>query len=83
MDLPQPLSNAINRVQPLDKELLTHISKRLLVNVAVYVETLYQVQSMLSNPPSDQKLNTLSDPGKYDKYFQTINKTHLYGSLQE
>ena len=38
---------------------------------------------MLSSPPSDQKLNTLSDPGNYDKYFQTINKPHLHASLQE
>ena len=53
------------------------------MNVSVYVQTLYQVQSMLSYPPSDQKLNTLSDPGNYDKYFQTINKTHLHASLQE
>ena len=83
MDFPQTLSNARNRGQPQDEELLTHITKRLLVNVSVYVETLYQVQSMLSNPPSDQKLNTLSDPGNYDKYFQKINKTHLHVSLKE
>ena len=83
MDFHQPLSNARNRGQPRDEELLIHITKRLLVNIAVYVQTLYRVQSMLSNPPYDQKINTLSYPENYDKYFQTINKTHLHASLQE
>ena len=82
MDLPQPLYNARNRGQPRDEELLTHVTKMLLVNVAVYVQTLYRVQSMLSNPPSDQKLNTLSDPGNYDRYFQTI-KIHTYMRLRK